>query len=73
MKFQIYFGAMSEPIRKQLARQKIRAQAKDVERYQKIADSITACFLHHCLTEGETGKARKRLFNKMSKELSHQP
>lgn len=57
----LQFGAMCDPIKKQLAVQGLEGDAKDVTRWQKCADAITLLSIHSYLSDSEKDRARKRL------------
>lgn len=68
--FQIACGALSPRLKEQFEKAGIRAKAKDVRRWQYIADAITACYLHHVITDSATNSAREKLVKRIGRELS---
>lgn len=61
----ITFGALADPIRKQLRLQGLRAPREMVKAFQRCADAITLLALHNLLPDGETHKARVRLIKQI--------
>ena len=61
----IRFGALSEPLHKQLD-----VPPSELELEQKLADAITLCSIHFIMTDGEVTKARKRLMKLIEKKLN---
>lgn len=59
----IHFGAMSPPLKKQLAPYKLSPPI--ISRWQSTADAITLLHLHGFLTEAEKMKSRGRLFKQI--------
>jgi outer membrane protein assembly factor BamA len=57
----IELGAMSDTIAKQLHDQGVEQIGKSVELLDRMANAITILYLHGCLTDSETDKARKKL------------
>lgn len=66
------FGALSDPIKAQLAEHGISARPADAKRWQAVADAITMCFLHGVHTESATHSARQKLIDRISRELNAQ-
>ena len=65
----IYFGALCDPLKKQLSRWGFKKQ--DVERYQKIADGVTLLQLHGVLPDAQVRKCRQRLIVKIQADNRH--
>ena len=63
MEIEVRFGALSDPIHKQLD-----VPPSTVEHEQKLADAITLCHIAGVLTDAETDKARRRLFKRLQKK-----
>jgi hypothetical protein len=68
-KIALYFGALCEPIAKQLSEQGHVVTKKNGRILQEFADSITMLKLHGFLTEAETHRARQRFLKRISKGL----
>lgn len=69
MKVAIHFGALCEPVAKQLAEQGHVVTKKNGRILQEFADWITMLSLHGMLSEAETHRARQRLLKRIVKGL----
>ena len=63
----IRFGAMSDPIQKQLKAQGLKAPPRAIREWQKRADEITSLYVHGFLSPGMATTARTRLFKLIGK------
>ena len=59
MKLTIAFGALSAPLKEQVA------GLKDADRLQKIANAVTLLTLHGYVTDRQSEKMRDRLYNEI--------
>lgn len=66
----IRFGGISDPIAKQLRQQKFKFDNNEVQRFQKIADSILMLRIHSISSESDTARYRKKLLNKISSHVN---
>lgn len=66
----IEFGALAEPIRKQLKEQGITIPKFDIERFEKIAYSITFLHLQDIIPDSVRDKAREKLMKKISNVIN---
>ena len=66
---ELHFGAMSDDIKIQLESQGITLPEKDCDTFEKCKFGITILNLHGILTDNETSKCRRKLFNKIMKEI----
>ena len=57
----IHFGALADPISKQLNDQGFSLGEKDNERIQKIADAVTMLHLHDIIPESIVVKAHRKV------------
>jgi hypothetical protein len=60
------FGALADPIQKQLNSQGFALSEKDAQRYQKIADAITLLFIQGIIPEGTTHKLEHKLIRNIA-------
>ena len=58
-------GAISDPIIKQLQAQGCTADVQDLARWEKFREAINRLSFAGLLSDGETEKARQRLFRKI--------
>ena len=69
MKLEVYFGAMADPIRKQVP----QLSKSDASRFQLIADAITTLKIHGFMPNGAATKARLKLINHIGRKVSARP
>jgi len=62
----LHFGALCDPIVKQLEKQGFVIPEKDGERFQMIADAITTLKLHDILPDSTVGKSHQKLMKQIS-------
>jgi len=68
--FQIQFGAISPPLKKQIRDQKLSPSINiDITQWQRLADAITLLKIQGMITGPQTIAARHRLVRRMSKYL----
>ena len=67
---EIRFGALSDPIYKQLREQGIPVKKKDFEFVEKMSYPITLLKIHSILSETERRKAEKRLFKRIAQMVN---
>ena len=61
----IHFGALSEPLRKQLAEQKLSFDKVLIAYYQKCMDAINVLRISGCMTDKVADKVRQSLHKKI--------
>ena len=67
--FSLNFGGLSTPIYKQIKEQGIKVTKAELEKYQKISDSILMLKIHGFLSDAIARKAQQKLFNQIVKML----
>lgn len=67
--FGIHFGALCEPIAKQLRTQNLKLNKPRVEVYQRRVEAINLLFIHGYISPSVTKTARIRLLKNLSAEL----
>ena len=66
---QIDFGALAEPLEKQLEAQGMRFwNPPDAKMFQSDCDALTRCAVRSLLGEGLVRRARQRLLNRIAKQ-----
>jgi hypothetical protein len=68
----LHFGALCDPIKKQLVAQGFEITEKDSERWQKIANAIIMLKLHGIIPSSVVRNAEQKLMNLIIKELRQQ-
>jgi hypothetical protein len=66
----IEFGALAEPIGKQLKEQGITLLKSDTERFERIAYSITLLHLQDIIPDSVRDKSRQKLMKKISNVIN---
>ncbi len=66
----LHFGALCEPIAKQIEAAGLVCAPKDAKLWQRMADGITICAIQQILTQGEVRKARQRLIDRIAKGVT---
>ena len=62
---EIYFGALCDPIYKQIKDQGLRAPKKEFELFEKLSHSISMLRIHGLLPDGQVRPLQKKLFKKI--------
>ena len=68
-KFGIHFGAMSDPISKQLKAQKLKFDVETVKHFQKDIDAIIRVRIRGILGDSIYVKAQDKLFKNITKHI----
>ena len=69
-RFGVHFGALCDPIEKQLTDQGQRFEKREYAKViQAWADSITRLLINDILSESEAHRAHKRLMKKLKRRL----
>ncbi len=69
----LHFGAMCDPIKKQLAEQGFTQVPRMLERWQLAADAVVRLSIAGLLSQKEADNARKRLVKLIGKEAEPTP
>lgn len=64
----LHFGALCDPIKKQLAEQGFGQEPKVLTRWQEAADAVTRLSIMGVLAPSEVHKARQRLVKQVGQE-----
>lgn len=64
------FGALSPPIKEQLAKQKLGALASDIERWEKCREGVLMCFFSGYISEGDLDLVFRRLARDVSRRAT---
>ena len=62
----LHFGALCDPIAKQLEEQGVVISENDGKHFQKIADAITLLKLHRILPDSTVSKSQQKLMKQIS-------
>lgn len=68
-RLKIELGALCDPIAKQLKKQGLPFDEKEVERFEKARDSITFLYFGKYISASQTHKLYQLLVNKISKHI----
>lgn len=71
-KFGLHFGAICDPIAKQISGQQLKFDKSEVSHYQKDADAITRLRIRGYLPDSTLKKAQQKLFKKITKHVQEQ-
>ena len=66
----LHFGAISDPITRQLIEQGYAPDVSDCARWQKLADAITMLKVHSYIGDRKAADLRKKLLKQIGKELT---
>lgn len=67
--FNLSFGALSEPLKKQLAEQGLRMKSKYLQHFQKDADALSRLHIRGLIPDSEVRKIRQKLMKSITKKL----
>jgi hypothetical protein len=67
MTLNLAFGALAEPLAKQLAKAQVVIEKNDLMRLQRDADALVRVHIGGLLTDSELRRARKKLMKKILK------
>lgn len=70
--FNLALGAISDPILKQIKDQKFKCDTKEVEKFQKISNSISMLRIHSFLSTSVADNLFLKLKNKIVDHLNKQ-
>lgn len=66
----LHFGALCDPLNKQLNKQGYSLSEKESERFQKIADAIIMLKIHGIIPDSVVRNAEKKLMKKIAESES---
>lgn len=67
--FGIHFGALADPIEKQLEQQELKTTEKAIEDFNKLNKARLMLLFGDCLTDSMNDKIIKKIMNKLKKTV----